>query len=155
MFTSIRFMTRSALIPIITVASVVSIGAVAGGALAASNTVPASNAGQGVSTVSGFTVSAVEYETAMTGNSTTDPNITTIRFKIVRNVNTGTKVSDANADVFVQVGNALKNWIKCVVTADADPATTGSAVCTMGTDAQALKYSEILALNVVAYDDVD
>lgn len=112
---------------------------VAGVASAASNTVPATNAGQGVSVVGGFEVDEVK---ALIGGE----NVGEVTFTIERTgTNEGVVVNDENADVFVQLrgDDPASQWATCTV-------TDGDASCATGTQSPA--WGDVDAVSVVAYD---
>lgn len=124
----------------------VAAAAVAGTALAANNTTPDTNAGQGVAVVAGFTVSDVEYTTNTTG-TVGSPSVSGVSFTIVRDGTTsGTAVDDTNATVSVQLRDGATNadWASCSVTA-------GAATCTT-TGSAGLPVGDVDGISVVAYD---
>lgn len=105
---------------------------------AAANTVPASTAGSGGSTVSGYTVSNVVYDL-----DDTDPSLVdAITFTVAPD--TGTQKAVA---VFVQTANG-GGWTSCPVTG-VGPSV--DATCTFG----ALTLASVTELNVVANSTTD
>lgn len=109
--------------------------AAAGTAMAASNTVADRNAGAGSGGVAGFTVSDIEYFPAA------DPWLVgTIRFRIVRDVNSGV-VDSTNATVMVSLDEG-DTYANCAV-------SYGEATCTLTTP---VPFSIIDTADVVAYD---
>ncbi len=120
---------------------VLAIAGLAGAAFAAGNTVPDSSAGQGESTVSGFTVSNIEYETDM-DTAVSDPNVEDIRFDIVRDGGSAADVLEANAQVFVQLDGTT--YVQCVIP------SADKAECDV--DGAGVTYNTVEDLNVVAFD---
>ena len=114
--------------------------AIAGGAygFAAANTVPASTAGSGGSTVSGYTISDIVYDLDADDPSLVDA----ITFTVTPD--DGSKMAVA---VFVQTENG-GSWTTCSVSG-AGPAV--DATCTFG----ALSLESVTELNVVANSTVD
>ena len=114
---------------------------IAGGAyaFAAANTVPASSAGAGTSTVSGYTASDIAYDL-----DATDPTIVdAIVFTITPDVGT-----DKALAVFAQT-EAAGAWTSCTLADGTLPAVT--ATCTYG----ALLLEDVTALNVAANGTTD
>jgi hypothetical protein len=110
--------------------------ATAGTAYAANNTVASRNAGQGVSTVAGFTVVDIGYLP-----SETNPELVgVVTFTITRDLNTGV-VDSTNAGASVSV-DAGANYYPCTIAA-------GFATCPI---TEAMEFIEVDNLSVVAYD---
>ncbi len=108
-------------------------------AFAAANTVPASTAGSGTSSVSGYTVSGLVYDL-----DATDPTIVdAITFSI--SPDTG---SDKALAVFIQT-EAAGTWTSCTLADGTLPAV--DVTCTFG----ALALADVDAVNVVANGTVD
>jgi hypothetical protein len=139
-------------------AAIAAIGtlAVAGSALAASNTVPQTNAGQGDEVVEGFSVSDISYTSSIEdepADGGRQPTVIQVEFDIVRDdtgdPNQSTAVADANAEVFVQLrtddpgGVGDTAWYECDVTA-------GAATC--DTSASPIEIEDVVGISVVAYD---
>lgn len=131
---------------------VVAVG-VSAAAFTASNTLPtATNAGQGVSTTSGFTVTDVEYATDVAEGAATPVSVqaTAVIFKIQRDTSS-TVMATANAKVFVQLrGSSNADWASCVLSGSTAPVTS---TCTL-TGAERKNLSDITGLSVVAFDDL-
>ena len=109
-------------------------------ALAAANTIPASTAGSGTSTVSGYTVSNIAYDL-----DATDPSIVdAITFSISPDVG-----SDKALTVFVQTETIIGTWTACTLVDGTLPAR--NATCTFG----ALALSGVTQLNIVANGTTD
>lgn len=127
-------------------AGAAAVGAVGIGVIAftASNTVATSNAGQGSSITSGFTVSDISYTAAPTGPTDTDPNITQVTFDIAR-VGSGVAVATANATVYVQLLDSSGGtaWTTC---------TSAAGVATCNVSSNTLALSDVTGINVAAYD---
>ena len=117
-----------------------------GTALTAGNNVETTNAGQGVEVVSGFAVTAVEYNSSPGAEEF--PKVDTVEFDIARTTNnTSDAVDDANAEVFVQLraaGSTYADWAACAVTA-------GHAVCAL-TGGEQMDVEDVVNISVVAYD---
>jgi hypothetical protein len=105
-------------------------------ALAATNTVDDSNAGEGTSEVNGFTITAISYE----AKSADVSGISSVGFTIVRAASE-TAVADANAKVYVSLDGT--NWEDCTVTA-------GAATCDVSADSYT--FEDLDALEVLAFD---
>ena len=128
----------------------VAVMALAGGALAAANTFPGSNAGQGVDVVAGFEVTDVSYDADPTtqGNAA-DASVNGVDFTINRaGPNAAIPVTASNAEVFVQFRSNSQSsaWVQCQVgpaAGQVNCATTGDA----GITVEGLEN-----LSVVAYD---
>lgn len=121
------------------------IAALVGPALAANDAVPDGNAGQSLTVVAGFTVTAVQYVTA-TGATAGTAELASVRFTIARD-GSATPVDDVDTTVYVQLRTTAANrgWSSCTVDA-------GSASCdTSAVDATAA-LSDVTGLSVVAYD---
>ena len=109
--------------------------ATAGSAYAASNTVASRTAGQGVSTVAGFTVVDLGYVPY------SDPEyITQVTFTITRDLNT-LPVDSTNADVSISLDDGT-NYYSCLV-------NSGTATCDITTP---MEFVEVESVSVVAYD---
>lgn len=127
---------------------------VAGTALAATNSVPASNAGQGVNTVAGFEVDDVSYNADPTDQGSgaeSDAQVVEVSFDIERSgANSATIPEAGNAAVFVQLrsGSVLSDWTPCKV---GSGATAGQATCAT-TGGASLDVEQLDELSVVAYD---
>jgi hypothetical protein len=137
-------------------AAIAAIGtlAVAGSALAASNTVPQTNAGQGDEIVEGFTVSDISYTSSIEGDTPDgdrQPTVTQVEFDIERDdtgdANQSTTVNDDDAEVFVQLRTADPSgdtaWYECGV-------DDGAATC--DTSASPIEIEDVVGISVVAYD---
>ena len=75
-------------VTMVVVAAVAAV-AVGGSALTANITAPATNAGQAVTVVDGFTVTKVQYETDGTTSDVAAPLVDRVKFTIVRNERAG------------------------------------------------------------------
>lgn len=128
---------------------VLGVAGLAGAAFAASITAPDTNAGQGVETVDGFTVTDVEYSTNVAASNNAEiAEVELVEFQIVRDTQT-LAVADANADVFLQLRDATgrSNWVECTVTGGAADCDT-SEVST----SSAFTMDDVTGISVVAYD---
>jgi hypothetical protein len=136
------------------VAALLLVAGVAGTALAATNSVPASNAGQGVNTVAGFEVQNVKYNANPTKQGTgadSDARVVEVSFDIERSGANSAIIPEAgNTAVFVQLrsGKVLSDWTSCTV---GSGASAGSATCAT-TDAASMDVEQLDELSVVAYD---
>ena len=136
------------------VAALLLVAGVAGTALAATNSVPASNAGQGVNTVAGFVVENVSYNadpTAQGSGAESDAQVVEVSFDIERSGANSAAIPEAgNAAVFVQLrsGSVLSDWASCTI---GSGATAGQATC-VTTGGASLDVEQLDELSVVAYD---
>ena len=120
---------------------VLGVAGLAGAAFAASITVDDSNAGQGNGDVSGFEVSAIEYSTDVATQTVDDPTVDEVSFDIDRV--DGPAVTAADAQVFVNLdGDA---YVEC----DLDG---NRATCDLTEGDNAVTYSEVADISVVAFD---
>jgi len=135
-------------------AALMLVAGLAGAVLTATNSVPASNAGQGVNTVAGFAVTNVSYNanpTTQGGGAGSDAEVVSVSFDIGRSgANSAAAVESANAEVFVQLrsGSVLSDWASCTV---GSGATAGTASCTT-TGGASIDVEDLDELSVVAYD---
>jgi hypothetical protein len=134
---------------LVTGLALIGVAAAAGTALAASNTVTPSNAGQGSGTVAGFTVTNIQYDGAPAADEP-EPTVNVVRFDIARTgANSAVPVSSANAAVYVQLlsgtaDNGDADWAGCTVVA-------GVAECTL-TGGESMPVVDVEDVSVVAYD---
>lgn len=107
------------------------------------NTVPASKAGQGVNTISGYTVTNVDYN-----ESTTNPHkLISVEFDLNAAADV-VKVSLKDSADNATTGASTQTWFSCTVTATAMHWT-----CVTGTsDLDRPEISSINELDVVAYE---
>lgn len=135
-------------------AALLLVAGLAGTALAATNSVPASNAGQGVNTVAGFDVENVSYNADPTAQGTgagSDAEVVSVSFDIARTgANSAVTPEAANAEVFVQLrsGSTLSDWASCTV---GSGASAGTATCAT-TGGASIEVEQLDELSVVAYD---
>jgi hypothetical protein len=108
-------------------------------AFAASNTVPASAAGAGATTVSGYTITDLVYDLDATDSTLVDA----ITFTVTPDASGPKALS-----VFVQTA-AAGAWSSCTL-ADATPPVV-NATCTFGS----LAVADVTALNIVASSTTD
>ena len=141
-------------VTMVVVAAVAAV-AVGGSALTANITAPATNAGQAVTVVDGFTVTKVQYETDGTTSEVAAPLVDRVKFTIVRNAQTLKVVPSTpaggdtqNAQVWLQlrVGAANSTWVECVDEASAD----NEVLCT--TTGLTTTLASLTGISVVAYD---
>lgn len=142
-------------IPLIGAGSLVVAVGIGAAAFTANNTVPATNAGLGVSTTSGFTVQAVEYSTDVTPGTTTGvtPKVTAVNFQIKRDVQTA-QPTTATTKVYVQLQSAPtvgSAWASCTTTAATAPWSNAS--CTLTAPSQ-MDLDDVVSLSVAAFDDL-
>lgn len=87
-------------------------------ALTASNVVPASQAGDGAGAITGYTVSAVNYDL----NATNPQNIDTVTFTL-------DSTPAAGSEIEIRLDASSSTWYSCTnVAADVSCTTTGAAV---------------------------
>ena len=115
------------------------------------NTVPISDAGQGANTISGYTVSDVQYN-----ESATNPHkLASVVFTLAPKDGGGapTSVSASLVDVADDVGGATgQNWYSCILNA-ATALVTNDWVCATGaSDLDYLDISSATELDIVAHD---
>jgi len=142
-------------VTMVVVAAVAAV-AVGGSALTANITAPAAtNAGQAVTVVEGFTVTKVQYETDGTSSDVAAPLVDRVKFTIVRNAkelkvvpSTPAAGDTQNARVWLQlrVGTQNSTWVECIDEASAD----NEVLCTTSDLITTLK--SLTGLSVVAYD---
>ncbi len=131
---------------------VVAVG-IGAAALTANNTIDDTNAGQGLSVTSGYTVDNIDYTTDVANdNNIENVRVTDIGFDIVRDNPPGqgdANVADANAEVWLQVRGgdpfSRNNWTQCV-------ATAGRAECDLDDNGSSILLSDITEISVAAYD---
>ncbi len=147
--------TRQLVMPTVVAVAVVGL---AGAALAANVDLVGSNAGQGVAEVEGFEVTDIEYRTAATAGSTTTALVDEVEFTIERSddvdgVNQSGSVTDADAEVWLQVRSTVDGsasasaWVLC------DTSTEDRASC--DTTALAVPMSAIDEISVIAFDSLE
>lgn len=135
-------------------AALMMVAGLAGTALAATNSVPASNAGQGVNTVAGFDVKNVSYDADPTTQGVgagADAAVVEVSFDISRTgANSASVPEGDNAAVFVQLrsGATLSNWAPCTV---GSGGSAGTATCAT-TKGASIDVEQLDELSVVAYD---
>lgn len=125
--------------------------ALAGTAMAAANTFPPSNAGQGVDVVAGFEVTDVSYDADPTTQGAGQAKVVGVDFAIARSgPNAALPVTNANAKVFVQLrdGAGSSAWAACSV---GSGASSGQAQCAT-TGPASIDVEDLVQLSVVAYD---
>jgi len=144
-------------VTMVVVAAVAAV-AVGGSALTANITAPATNAGQSVDVVDGFTVTKVQYETDKatgTGGSADQPIVNQVRFTIVRENQTKDVIAASpkasaiqNASVWLQLraGLTLSTWVECTDASQSD----NEVLC--DTTSLAVKIVDLSNISVVAYD---
>lgn len=130
--------------------AVATAAAVGGAALAATNTAPATNAGQKATVNSGYTVTNVTWNPTLTGGGTGPGDsgvvaLSSVAFHIVRVTNTsGVNTADTNIKIVVKYnGGTLTPWITCT-------SSSGDATCDVSS--QGITMDQIEGINVLAYD---
>jgi hypothetical protein len=135
-------------------AALLLVAGLTGTVLAATNSVPASNAGQGVNTVAGFDVKNVSYNADPTAQGTgadSDADVVSVSFDIARaGANSAITPEAGNTQVFVQLrsGSTLSDWAPCKI---GSGASAGTATCSTA-DGASIKVGKLDELSVVAYD---
>jgi hypothetical protein len=137
-----RFLNLSSASGVAAAAATAAVAVAVGSAATASNTIPATNAGQNVAVVAGFTVTDVKYDTNDTA-----------AFTIARNTQPLAVLAKAagtpNAEVWLQLRGATAasaNWVECISTgSNAVSCDTSGAAATMNMD-------DVNEISVVAFD---
>jgi hypothetical protein len=148
-----RFLNLSSASGVAAAAATAAVAVAVGSAATASNTIPATNAGQNVAVVAGFTVTDVKYDTNDTAASAETTTVDTVTFTIARNTQPLAVLAKAagtpNAEVWLQLRGATAasaNWVECISTgSNAVSCDTSGAAATMNMD-------DVNEISVVAFD---
>jgi hypothetical protein len=149
-----RFLNLSSGSGLAAAAATAAIAVAVGSAATASNDIPQTNAGQNVAVVSGFTVTAVQYDTNDTAANAETATVDTVTFTIARKTQSlavlASGAGTPNAEVWLQLRgstSASATWVECTH-AGSDNAVT----CDTSATAATMTMNDVNEISVVAFD---